>query len=220
MAHTLSTAFSHLNSFSVYISDCIFGNISPGFDKMLFNNGPATLVGDEIIPESGQRLNVNLASQSFGYSTSVSGCFPMSTISPQASICFMPTNSLYGVNDTSWSWSYAGENIYNFFPQSDSDLLQLEPLATARHNQSQINGYELQGPPTSGHSHAPNEITVHKTKHQAAKPQLVQRHAPRKFGTHLDSMAGVIVRPTVKCDYDGCSKAFRRNEHLKRHKQT
>jgi hypothetical protein len=34
------------------------------------------------------------------------------------------------------------------------------------------------------------------------------------------SQVDVVRRALCKCDYPGCHKAFRRNEHLKRHKQT
>ena len=189
------------NSSSVYKPGCIFGNIRPGPDQVFFNNCPASIVGDVV-------------------ATSLSGCFPMSTLSPRASTFLMPTHSLYGVNDKAWSWSYAGGYLDNFFTQSNFDLLNLKPLVMERYKQSPINGYEIQGPPTSGHFHASQEITVRETKRQAMNQQLAQRRASRSFEINSDFEAGKSVRPTVKCDYHSCNKAFARNDSLKRHRRT
>ena len=192
------------HSSSVYIPDYIFGNIRPGLDQVFFNNCPASLVGDVTTPESGQMLNMNLASQSAGYSTSLSRCFPIGTLSPQASICFMPTQIIHGVNDKAWPWLYAEKSLNNLFTQSNLVLLNLEPLIMERYKQSPINGYEIQGPSTSGYFHASHEITVRETKRQAISS---------------DSGAGNSVRPTVKCDYHSCNKTFTRNDSLKRHRR-
>lgn len=51
--------------------------------------------------------------------------------------------------------------------------------------------------------------------------QGVQNTAPRKHsGKHDGAAVHVVGRSSRTCDYPGCHKVYRRNEHLKRHKQS
>ncbi|KAF5611621.1 zinc finger C2H2-type integrase DNA-binding protein [Fusarium subglutinans] len=54
-------------------------------------------------------------------------------------------------------------------------------------------------------------------------PMSLQRKAPKSRKQTIETSAfraTIIKKATGACDYPGCNKAFRRIEHLKRHKQT
>ena len=64
-------------------------------------------------------------------------------------------------------------------------------------------------------------MMVHEIQRKTTELQRAQIRATRKVSSQSDSApVDVVRRAMCKCDYPGCHKAFRRNEHLKRHKQT
>ncbi|KAF4470358.1 zinc finger odd-paired-like (opl) [Fusarium albosuccineum] len=64
--------------------------------------------------------------------------------------------------------------------------------------------------------------TCQPSRNETSDQDKVASSRTRQARTRSSSSSPVDVvrRAMCKCDYPGCNKAFRRNEHLKRHKQT
>ncbi|CZR35546.1 uncharacterized protein FPRO_00331 [Fusarium proliferatum ET1] len=107
----------------------------------------------------------------------------------------------------------------SFFPNrqlsSDFDTFDMD-----RHSQSPL-GYHLHDPNSPNRMRAQRKLMVHEIQQKSAELQRAQIRSSRKRSIKPDSaQVDVVRRAMCKCDYPGCHKAFRRNEHLKRHKQT
>ncbi|PFH55176.1 hypothetical protein XA68_10514 [Ophiocordyceps unilateralis] len=179
-------------------------------------------------------LDMNMASQHSMGSVTPSGIYPMYSISPHtttamSSAPFMmtPTHSLSGSDmaDSSSSWSCANDSPISFFPpqQPPKGLPShdLEALDMERQGQSPLDRFHLHGPPSPGRLRAHRKMMVHEIQRKTTELQRAQIRASRKVSGQGDAAAVDVVRRAMcKCDYPGCHKAFRRNEHLKRHKQT
>lgn len=181
-------------------------------------------------PDYDNMLDMNMATHNSMGSITPSNSFPMYTISPQtalgpASFMMTPTHSLSGseMADSASSWSCANDSPISFFPQQSLHQHELEALEMERHSQSPMGGrYHLHGPPPSpNRMRAHRKMMVHDIQRKTAELQRAQIRASRKIsGKHESASVDVVRRAMCKCDYPGCHKAFRRNEHLKRHKQT
>ncbi|KAF4956619.1 hypothetical protein FSARC_11524 [Fusarium sarcochroum] len=80
---------------------------------------------------------------------------------------------------------------------------------------------------TGDPSYKPNSSISTMTRRRPAvhqktvKPKRIRNALSKKSHSNSDpSQIDVARRAICKCDYPGCAKSFRRNEHLKRHKQT
>lgn len=105
-------------------------------------------------------------------------------------------------------------------------------LASKMHHSSDVDAMEL------GYSHSPmRQYYLHRlppspNRLSAQREAMIrearlkttelhsQMKVPRRVPEKHDSSYDVVRKAMCKCDYPGCQKAFRRNEHLKRHKQT
>ncbi|KAJ2974971.1 hypothetical protein NQ176_g5779 [Zarea fungicola] len=198
-----------------------------GFPEVL----PSTPVRkiEHINTDFESMYGMNMHPHSMG-SLTPSNSFNMYTISPQAamgpgSFMMTPTHSLSGseIADSSSSWSCANDSPIALFPQQKTlPSHSLESLDLERHSQSPIGRYYLQGgPPSPNRLRAHRKMMVHEIQRKTSELQRAQIRASRKMSEQGEaSGVDVVRRAMCKCDYPGCHKAFRRNEHLKRHKQT
>lgn len=209
------------------------GNVKPDPDHISF---PEVLPSTPIRKVEGMgsdydamlAMNMQSHAQNSMGNMTPSGSFPMYAISPHAamgpgSFMMTPTHSLSGseIADSSSSWSCANDSPIALFSQQKSlPSHNLESLDLERHSQSPIGRYYLQGPPPSPNRlRAHRKMMVHEIQRKTNELQRAQIRSQRKPGDKQDGV-GVVRRAMCKCDYPGCHKAFRRNEHLKRHKQT
>lgn len=151
------------------------------------------------------------------------------TINPEAamgpsSYMMTPTQSLSGseMADSSSSWSVPNESPIQFFSR-DMSLGDVESLDLDRHSVSPLHHpahshYRAAGPDRRMMLHEAQRKT---SELQRAQQMRATRKRPAPGAAKPDSgSVDVVRRAMCKCDYPGCHKAFRRNEHLKRHKQT
>ncbi|KAM0670904.1 hypothetical protein ACQRIU_001299 [Beauveria bassiana] len=156
--------------------------------------------------------------------------FNMYTISPQAamglgSFMMTPTHSLSGsdIGDRLSSPSCDNDSPIALVPtQKSLPSRSLESLDLERHSQSSIGRYYIQSaPPSPSRLRAHRKMMVHEIQRKTPELQRAQIRASRKMDDKCDGNGVDVVRRAMrKCDYPWCHKAFRRNEHLKRHKQT
>lgn len=183
---------------------------------------------DSISSEYEAMLGMGMQSHNSMGSITPSNAFPMYTISPQAamgpgSFMMTPTHSISGSDmaDSASTWSCANDSPISFFPQKSLPSNDFESLEIERQCQSPIGRYYLQGPPPSpGRLRAHRKMMVHEIQRKTSDLQRAQIRSSRKPAEKHDGSVDVVRRAMCKCDYPGCHKAFRRNEHLKRHKQT
>jgi hypothetical protein len=65
------------------------------------------------------------------------------------------------------------------------------------------------------------KMMLHEAQRKTSELQRAQIRGSRtRAGKPESGAVDVVRRAMCKCNYPGCNKAFRRNEHLKRHKQT
>ncbi|KAM0298837.1 hypothetical protein HYE67_009563 [Fusarium culmorum] len=138
-----------------------------------------------------------------------------------ASFMMTPTQSISGSEaaETGSSWSCANDSPISFFTSRqlfpDSDSFDLD-----RHSQSPL-GYPLHEINSPNCMKSQRSMMVHEIQQKTNELQRAQIRSSRKRSIKPDpSQVDVVRRAMCKCDYPGCHKAFRRNEHLKRHKQT
>ncbi|PHH68423.1 hypothetical protein CDD80_7524 [Ophiocordyceps camponoti-rufipedis] len=229
------TPSSSSNNMSKYV----FGAaVKPDPDQVPFANSlPSTPMRKPetmATPDYDHMLDMNMASQHSMGSVTPSGIYPMYSISPhpstamgQAPFMMTPTHSLSGSDmaDSSSTWSCANDSPISFFPppQPPKGLPShdLEALEMERQSQSPLDRFHLHGPPSPGRLRAHRKMMVHEIQRKTTELQRAQIRASRKVSGQGDAAAVDVVRRAMcKCDYPGCHKAFRRNEHLKRHKQT
>ncbi|KAG6034013.1 hypothetical protein E4U41_006708 [Claviceps citrina] len=186
-------------------------------------------------PDYEHMLEMNMASRQSTGSITPSGNFPMYTISPTtmgpASFMMTPTHSLSGseVAESSSSWC-SNESPISFFPQKCLGSIDMERLEMDRQSPSPLETHHLHCPPSPGHLRAQRKMMVHEIQRRTTELHRVQSREIRNVGGGRTDSTGlgkpdgtgvdVVRRAMCKCDYPGCHKAFRRNEHLKRHKQT
>lgn len=182
---------------------------------------------DPINTDYESMMSMNMGSHQSMGSLTPSSAYPMYTISPQAmgpgSFMMTPTHSLSGseITESASTWSCNNDSPISFFPQKTLPSNDMESLEMERHSQSPIGRYYLQGPPPSpSRLRAHRKMMVHEIQRRTTELQRAQIRASRKHSEKHDGAVDVVRRAMCKCDYPGCTKAFRRNEHLKRHKQT
>ena len=214
------------------MSKYMFGAVKPEPEHMPFSNSlpstPMKKIDGMATPDYDHMLEMNMASQHSMGSVTPSGPYPMYTISPQTamgptSFMMTPTHSLSGseMAESSSTWSCANDSPISFFPQKSLAPHDLEALEMERHSVSPMDRYHLQCPPSPGRLRAHRKMMVHEIQRKTAELQRAQIRASRKVSGQSDGASVDVVRRAMcKCDYPGCHKAFRRNEHLKRHKQT
>ncbi|EXA28501.1 hypothetical protein FOVG_19899 [Fusarium oxysporum f. sp. pisi HDV247] len=106
----------------------------------------------------------------------------------------------------------------SFFPNkrlsSDFESFDLDQHAKSL-------GYLLPDPNSSNRMRAQKNDLVRKAQKTTTKPQRtrIRLSGKRSFKPEPEQV-DVVPRAMCTCDYLGCHKAFRRIEHLKRHKQT
>ncbi|KAL7940321.1 hypothetical protein V8C42DRAFT_337847 [Trichoderma barbatum] len=102
-------------------------------------------------------------------------------------------------------WPHNNGNLIYFFGQKAQSLQDVEPLELYPYPQSPYGGTVLPIVRT--------RVRVEGLGHQmeVLSKVLEKRH---------DSSYNVVRNAACKCDYPNCQKAYRRNEHLKRHKQS
>ncbi|KND94245.1 Krueppel-like factor 11 [Tolypocladium ophioglossoides CBS 100239] len=223
---------AELMSPSNNMSKYMFGAVKPEPEHMPFPNSlpstPMKKIDGMATPDYDHMLEMNMASQHSMGSVTPSGPYPMYTISPQTamgpmSFMMTPTHSLSGseMAESSSSWSCANDSPISFFPQKSLAPHDLEVLEMERHSVSPLERYHLHGPPSPGRLRAHRKMMVHEIQRKTTELQRAQIRASRKLSGQSDcASVDVVRRAMCKCDYPGCHKAFRRNEHLKRHKQT
>ncbi|KAG5919625.1 hypothetical protein E4U42_006470 [Claviceps africana] len=178
-------------------------------------------------PDYDHMLEMNMASRHSIGSITPSANFSMYTISPTTmgpeSFMMTPTHSLSGsdVADSSSSWC-SNESPISFFPQRGLGSIDMETLDLGRQSPPSLETYHGHCPPSPGRLRAHRKMMVHEVQRKTTELQRAQIRESRKISGGKTDGPGVDVvrRAMCKCDYPGCHKAFRRNEHLKRHKQT
>ncbi|KAL7940345.1 hypothetical protein V8C42DRAFT_337789 [Trichoderma barbatum] len=118
-----------------------------------------------------------------------------------------PTHSIPGLDmaDNALSWLCDNDNPMPFL-QSPQDL---EPLDLHQYSQSLMGRYYSHGLLV-----APGEYSTE--RHMMVK----EVRASRKVSEKNDNSYNLVRKARCKCDYPNCDKAFKRDGHLKRHKQT
>ncbi|KAG5973826.1 hypothetical protein E4U55_000243 [Claviceps digitariae] len=179
-------------------------------------------------PDYDHMPEMNMASRHSIGSITSSGNYPMYTISPTTmgptSFMMTPTHSLSGsdVAESSSSWC-SNESPMSFFPHKGLGSIDMETLDLGRQSPSTLETFHVNCPPSPGRLRAQRKMmVVHEIQRKTTELQRAQIREPHKVGGEKTDGTGVDVvrRAMCKCDYPGCHKAFRRNEHLKRHKQT
>lgn len=155
------------------------------------------------------------------------GNFPMYSLPPTAmapaSFMMTPTHSLSGsdVTESSSSWC-SNDSPIPFFHDKSIESIDMERLDLDTLSHSPLEAYSLQGPPSPDRLRGHRKMMVHEIQRKTTELQRAQIRESRRVSVGKTDGTGVDVvrRAMCKCDYPGCHKAFRRNEHLKRHKQT
>lgn len=189
------------------------------------------------LPSEYDMFPMNMPGQTPMGTITPSRSFGMTTISPEAamgpqSYMMTPTRSLSGgsdMADSSASWSIPAESPMSFFQQPrELSFDEMATLEMERHSQSPMGHYAMQhqGPPSPNSYRMQRKMMLHEAQRKTSELQRAQiRASQRKRAAAVASgkpepSVDVVRRSMCKCDYPGCTKAFRRNEHLKRHKQT
>lgn len=177
-----------------------------------------------------QMLEMNMATHPSMGTVTPSHSFGMGTVSPEVpsmgptSYMMTPSRSLSSgpeVADPS-TWAAANDDPINFFSGLGA------PVELERHSQSPLGSHHHH--PYSLHSNGPSpsnrfriqrKLMLHEAQRKTSQLQKAQIRASRtRTEKNEAGTVDVVRRAMCKCDYPGCTKAFRRNEHLKRHKQT
>jgi hypothetical protein len=184
---------------------------------------------DAFATEYDPIIDMNLASHASMGTLTPSNSFGLNTISPETAMgpgpyMMTPSHSLSGseVADTSSSWSIHNESPITFLSQKDMSFPHMESQEMHRYSQSPVGRYHLQSNVSPNRLRAQRKMMLQEAQRKTSELQRAQIRASRKRVIKDEDTAPVDVvrRAMCKCDYPGCHKAFRRNEHLKRHKQT
>lgn len=208
----------------------MFGPVKAEHDRMSFSSADGTLPPStplrkmsDIMPYDHMLDMNNMTTHSMG-SITPSGPLPVYTEAPlqPAPYIMTPTHSISPseIADNASSWSCNNDSPISFFRQKVQSPQDVEPLDPHRYSQSPMGRYYLHGLPVS-----PNRLpTQRQAMVREARIRTTELHremrAPRKVLEKHDNSYDVVRKAMCKCDYPNCQKAFRRNEHLKRHKQT
>ncbi|KAJ4244191.1 hypothetical protein NW762_014572 [Fusarium torreyae] len=128
------------------------------------------------------------------------------------------TQSLSGSDTTGAlsSWSCTDESPNPFTPDKqvfdDSDFSDLDDCP-----QSPLSAYSLQSSKSTYQMQPQRQKLVHKAPETPRAPSQSSETQTLKLMT---AEVSITRRAIYSCSYSGCDKAFRRSEHLKRHKQT
>ncbi|KAG7403583.1 C2H2 type master regulator of conidiophore development brlA [Fusarium oxysporum f. sp. rapae] len=204
----------------------MFGPVKPEPEHISFSESlPNTPMKREQLGfEYEHMVDMNMSHHGSMGSLTPSNSFSMYSYSPDASMgpaSFMmtPTQSISGSEaaETGSSWLCANDSPDSFFLNTqlfrDVDAVDLD-----RHSQSPL-GYHLHDPNSPNRMRAQRKLMVHEIQQKSAELKRAQIRPSRKRSIKPDSAQVDDGRAIYKCDYPGCHKAFRRNEHLKRHKQ-
>ncbi|KAH7320869.1 hypothetical protein B0I35DRAFT_407898 [Stachybotrys elegans] len=153
--------------------------------------------------------------------------FGMYSLSPEATIgpnTFMmtPTQSLHGSDVTeaaATNWSRATESPIGFFSQR-AQPQGLDGFDLDRHSISPMSRVYQQRSFSSDDMRARRMMAMSDCQQKSSDLQRMQTNKLVKKRMDRPDAFPSVPRAMCKCDYPGCKKAFRRNEHLKRHKQT
>lgn len=174
-----------------------------------------------------QIFDIALASQASMGTITPSNSFGLHGLSPEAGMgaaayMMTPTHSMSGseIADTSSSWSMNNESPISLFPHKDVAFQDMEALDLERHSQSPINNSHVHNAESPNRLRFQRRLIHHEAQRRTSELQRAQIRASRKQREKSETAVDVVRRAMCKCDYPGCHKAFRRNEHLKRHKQT
>ncbi|KAG7402604.1 C2H2 type master regulator of conidiophore development brlA [Fusarium oxysporum f. sp. rapae] len=205
------------------VNKFMLGPVKPEPEHISFSDSlPNTPIKREQLGfEYEHIMDMNMAHHGSMGSLTPSNSFGMYSYSPDASMgpaSFMmtPTQSISGSDaaETCSPWSCASDSPISAFP-SDFDDFDMD-----RHSQSPL-CYHLHHPNSPNHMHAQMKLMVYGIQQKSAELQRARIQSSRKRSIKPDStQVDVVQRAMCKCDYPGCHKAFRRGEHLKRHKQT
>ncbi|KAH7190107.1 hypothetical protein DER44DRAFT_844804 [Fusarium oxysporum] len=120
--------------------------------------------------------------------------------------------------ETASLWSCADDSPISFFPNKRLSSA-FESFDLDQHAKSL--GYLLPDLNSSNRMRAQKNDLVHKAQKTTTKPQRTRIRLSGKQNFKPEpEQVDVVPRAMCTCDYLGCHKAFRRIEHLKRHKQT
>lgn len=162
-------------------------------------------------------------------SVTPSHSFGMGAMSPEgppmapAPYMMTPTRSLSAHTEfvDPCSWSLAQESPIAFFhPVGSSaqlDCLSQSPLSVLH------NPYSLQsnGASPSNRFRVQRKMEIHEAQQKSSELQRAQIRTSRIRSGRGDAGPVEVARgANAKCNYPGCTKAYQRNEHLKRHKLT
>ncbi|EHK16085.1 uncharacterized protein TRIVIDRAFT_118500, partial [Trichoderma virens Gv29-8] len=213
----------------------MFGPVKAEHGRMSFSSSDGTLPPStplrklsDIMPYDHILDMNNMTTHSIG-SITPSGPVTVYTEAPlqPAPYIMTPTHSISPsemADSAPWS-SCNNDSPISFFRQKVSSPQDVESLDIHRYSQSPMGGrYYLHGLPVSPNrlpTRTPGNALVrtHMKTKELHSQMGVTRKVPEKQQQH-DSSYDVVRKAMCKCDYPNCQKAFRRNEHLKRHKQT
>ncbi|KAF4464528.1 zinc finger odd-paired-like (opl) [Fusarium albosuccineum] len=137
------------------------------------------------------------------------------TVDDAASFVMTPSQMLSGSKaaDIYSSWSYAGDGPF-FSPQKHQFPNNYQVLGSSPQS---VSTYHIYGSSSPKQMRARPRMMVNKIQRKKAEGHLETKKQPINFDADPLDLAWDAM---CNCDYPGCHKAFRRKEHLKRHKQT
>ncbi|PTB47443.1 hypothetical protein M431DRAFT_536269 [Trichoderma harzianum CBS 226.95] len=129
-----------------------------------------------------------------------------------------PTHNIPGLDmaDNALSWLCGNDSPMPFLQSPQA----LEPLGLYQYSQTLMGRYyphrSLVAP---GEYSTERQMMVNEIRYKATGLHKEIR-ASRKVSEKNDNSYNLVQEARCKCDYPNCDKAFKRGEHLKRHKQT
>lgn len=174
---------------------------------------------EQMMEAAAQMSNTVTPSHSFGMGTMT----PDGQSMAPAPYMMTPTRSLSSHTDFAdpCSWPIPQESPIAFFHPAGSNT-QLE-----RHSQSPLNslhnpyGLQSNGTSPSNRFRIQRKMELHEAQRKSSELQRAQIRTSRmRVGRGEAGPVEVARGANAKCDYPGCTKAYQRNEHLKRHKLT
>ncbi|PTB40132.1 hypothetical protein M441DRAFT_141865 [Trichoderma asperellum CBS 433.97] len=221
---------------SVMMHKYMFGPVKAEHERMSFSSSDGTLSPSTPLRKMTDvmshdyMLDVNnINSHSMG-SISPSGPVPVYTEAPLQSTSYImtPTHSVSPSeiaenNGTAWC---SNDSPISFFRSKGQSPQNVEPLNLhQRYSESPLGRtYYQHSLPLSPHRLPSQRDQVNAWNAAITKTADLQREIrmQRKVVPEKNDPGSydVVRKAMCKCDYPNCHKAFRRNEHLKRHKQT
>ncbi|KAL6864509.1 hypothetical protein J3F83DRAFT_138958 [Trichoderma novae-zelandiae] len=203
----------------------MFGPVKAEHDRMSFSSTDGTLPPSTPLRKMSDGMPYdhildmnNMTTHSMG-SLTPSGPLPVYTEAHSPYI-MTPTHSISPseMGDNASSWCNSNSPIFSLGQkvQSPQDVEALE----LRYSQSSMRQYYVHGLQVS-----PNRLSAQRQAMvREARLKTTELHHQMKSSRRVpekhDNSYDVVRKAMCKCDYPNCQKAFRRNEHLKRHKQT